>query len=84
MRQHWYYRAAAWAIKELSEWYYIRGILAWREQAFSEASEQWYKASILDPNNLNAAHWYWRAKEISDSNKKHCTSKRVGHERARS
>lgn len=67
MRQHWYYRLAAWAVKDLSEWHYMGGILDWREGQYKKAAERWYKTLILDPDNLQAGYWYRRAKEMSES-----------------
>lgn len=64
MRRRWHYRVATWAIKDLAKWHDVSGVMNWKKERYNEAAEHWYKAAVLEPDNLQAAYWYWRAKEM--------------------
>lgn len=64
MQRRWYYRLGGWAIRDLSEWHYVFGMISWKSKNYIKAAEHWYNASVLNPDNNDAAHWYRRAKEM--------------------
>lgn len=64
MRARWYYRAAHWAIKDLSRTHYIWAMISWRSKNYVKAARHWYIASELDPNNNDADYWYKRARQM--------------------
>ncbi len=70
MQERWVYRIGRWLIKDLADHHYIIGMLDWKEKKYSKAADRWYKAWCLNPNLDEAAHWYWRAREMSVPNQK--------------
>jgi hypothetical protein len=67
MRQNWYYRFGQWAIKDLADTHYIQAVLDWKNKNYKEAAERCYKAWTLNPEHRDANYWYWRAKEMCES-----------------
>jgi tetratricopeptide (TPR) repeat protein len=63
MQTRWYYRLAAWLTRDLAGSYYQHGILEWQAGRYERAASSWKKAFDLDPNQMEAAYWYQRAKQ---------------------
>lgn len=72
MQRRWYYRLGMWGMKDLASTHYMLGILDWKEKKYKAAAERWYNADQLDPDHKEALRWYWRAKEIAESEQKKC------------
>lgn len=67
MRRRWYYRLAARAVNDLTQWYDVQAVLDWQAGKYKEAAARWYKAAVLDPNDMRLASCYWQAKEKWDA-----------------
>lgn len=63
MKKRWYYKLGQSATKGLASHHYIQGMLDWKEKKFKKAADRWHKAWHLDPDRLDAAYWYQRAKD---------------------
>jgi len=64
MRGRWYYRFGDSAIRDLSQWHYVFGMISWKSENYVKAAEHWYNASELDPDNNEADYWYRRARKM--------------------
>lgn len=59
----WPYKLGQLCLKEIASWHYIYGMLDWREEKYLSATERFYNAWELNPENKEADYWYWRAKD---------------------
>ena len=58
-----YYRFGDWLRRDLADWYWIQGLIEWREDCFERAASKWKMAFSLDPNRSDALQWYYEAKK---------------------
>lgn len=65
--QRWLYKLGQRCLKEIAGWHYAFAAVDWRQKKYKAAAERFYNAWSLDPEQEEAAYWYWRAKEMCDS-----------------
>jgi len=68
MRQKWSCWLGHEVIDITAQAYYRLGVKSWEEKNYAKAASYWYKVMRLDSDHTYAAHWYWRALEISQTN----------------
>jgi hypothetical protein len=67
MQTRWHYRFGQWLKRKLADRCYNFGVQDWQAGHYGQAAEHWQKARMLNPHHENATRWYWRAKELMDS-----------------
>lgn len=67
MTNHPYYKLGKSMTRWLANEHYAQGIYYWKLEQYSKAAEKWYFTWHLNPAHEYAAHWYWRAREMSEN-----------------
>ena len=69
MRKRWSYWLGHEAILVTADTYYRLGVRRWKEKNYAAAASYWEKVMRLDADHTYAAHWYWRALDLVESDR---------------